>query len=709
MREDDGGKNPNGRSADLSSQNDDVVGDDEYPEEFSESGESNEFLEGSGGGSGDGSGGDSDEGRGERADRGKQGEGPCASSLQPEKEAELQFAKMKEEVLPVHKKNISGLKTVRKGSSLILTGNDNCIRIYEFQSMNKAEKSCSKLITLAEGSIIQSVDATSNLILVANGNKSYVYDRTGKIVKNTIRGDMYITDVNKTKGHTRSVNCCRFHPCNENIFVSGSLDSTVRIWNLEKNNCYGIDKELVHHQCMKVVNERNMIQNNVLCCQFVRDGNSIILGCENGQIEVRNKISNDYMYSPKPKQHIRRDISHSDSIVDILTCRKRDHFFFTRSLDNSVKYWDRRNLQRCVKTIEFVPTIFKNSNMSLCGSDERYLVLGTQERKEVVIDEVPINEGAIGDRGGGSTPHGKNYIPQELKRKGADSYANNYVKVYQGDEDMEQFLNEVAASNKTEKFIQGALKIYDTYGEVFDLVHERRYEEEGIICTHFNDHINQLFLGTTDGNCVVYYDDSDDDQRRGADERSAEVPMGRKKKGGVLEYLCKGVKRKQENASFYTNCEHIYNLDNLPKEITITDDGNVLIKKDVLNAKVKMNPKLSSFTANAYEKKRQVGMYSKYIVDSKPSRKNSPINQTNKENEYEEEDIVENLRKREQRKQGEDYFMNVYKYTQPRAIIDYSSGEEQEYSELLKKPKCPQCGVKNCVCGFMRSGRKRGR
>ncbi|KNA00669.1 WD domain, G-beta repeat domain-containing protein [Plasmodium vivax North Korean] len=705
--EDDAGKNPNGGPADLSGQSDNVVGDDEYPEEFSESGESNEFSEGG-----------KEERYGGREDR---CETPHASNLQPERESKLPFAKMKEEVLHVHKKNISGVKTVRKGSSLILTGNDNCIRVYEFQSMNREDKSCSKLITLAEGSTIQSVDATSNLLLVANGNKSFVYDRTGKLVKNTIRGDMYITDANKTKGHTRSVNCCRFHPCNESIFASASLDSTVRIWDLEKNNCYGIDKELVHHQCIKVVNEKNMMQNNVLCCQFVRDGNSIILGCENGQIEVRNKISNDYMFSYKPKQHIGRDLSHSDSIVDILTCKKRDHFFFTRSLDNTVKYWDRRNLQRCVKSIEGIPTIFKNSSMSLWGADERYLVLGTQERKEVPTDEVALKGRAVGDPGG-STPHGKEHFPQELKRKGADLYANNYVKVYQGDEDMEQFLNQVAASNKTVKCIKGALQIYDTYGEVFSLVHERRYEEAGIICTHFSDHIGQLFLGTTDGNCLVYYHDerSGDEQRSGVEERSGDdlygdadrcgvPPVGRKKKGGVLEYLHKGVKRKRERASFYTNSEHIYNLDSLPKEIKITDAGDVLIKKDLINAKVKMNPKLSSFTANAYEKKRQVGMYSKYIVDANPSGKDPSSSQTNKGNEYEEEDIVEKLRKREQSKQGGDYFMNAYKYTQPSAIIDYSSGEEQEYSQLLKKPKCPQCGVKNCVCGFMRSGGRRAR
>ncbi|CAA9987233.1 conserved Plasmodium protein, unknown function [Plasmodium knowlesi strain H] len=697
MMENDAGKNLNGRSGELNNQSDDVVGDDEYPEEFSESDEFNEFSGGS----------DkrSDEGSDDGKDDDDNNDDDNNDDDSDNGRAKVRFAKMKEEVLHVHKKNISGLKTVRKGSSLILTGNDNCIRIYEFQSMNREEKSYSKIISLAEGSIIPSVDATSNLILVANGNKSYVYDRTGKIVKNTIRGDMYITDVNKTKGHTRSVNCCRFHPCNESIFVSGSLDSTVRIWHLEKNNCYGIDKELVHHQCLKVVNEKNMMQNNVLCCQFVRDGNSIILGCENGQIEVRNKISNDYMYSPKPRQHIPREISHSDSVVDILTCRKQDHFFFTRSLDNSIKYWDRRNLQRCVKTIECVPTIFKNSNMSFCGSDERYLVVGTQERKEVVMDKV-ANERAVGDQGV-TDSYGKNYAPHEMKRKGGDLYDNNYVKVYQGDEDMEQFLNEVASSNKTEKFIKGALRIYDSYGEVFNLVHERPYEGAGIICTHFNDHINQLFLGTTDGNCIVYYDDSDGDQHRHGEQPIGGAPMGRKKKGGVLEYLYKGVKRKQENASFYTNSEHIYNLDNLPKEIKITDTGNVLIRKDMMNKKVKMNPKLSSFTANAYEKKRQVGMYSKYIVDDKPSDKNSSSIQTNKGMEYEEEDIVQNLRKREQSKQGEDYFMNVYKYTQPRAIIDYSSGEEQEYSELLKKPKCPQCGVKNCVCGFMRSGRKR--
>ena len=40
--------------------------------------------------------------------------------------------------------------------------------------------------------------------------------------KSTIRGDMYILDMANTRGHVASINDGKWHPKNENLFVTAS-------------------------------------------------------------------------------------------------------------------------------------------------------------------------------------------------------------------------------------------------------------------------------------------------------------------------------------------------------------------------------------------------------------------------------------------------------------------------------------------------------
>ncbi|CRG99198.1 WD-repeat protein, putative [Plasmodium relictum] len=651
--------------------NEDVVGDDEYLEEFSDDNNSNEFLSGN-----ESNKNDSNKGERKKKDTYDNKNITYDDESNGMMKENKKFFNMKEEVLNIHKKNICGIKLIKNGNTLIISGNDNIVRIYDFKSMNKYEKNYTNFISLSEGSITQSLDGKNNSILIGNGNKCYVYNKNCELIKNTIRGDMYIKDAKNTKGHTRQINCCRFHPFDENIFISGSLDSTLRIWNLKKNNCYGIDNELVHYQCLKILNEKNIMNNNILCCEFNKEGDTIIIGCDNGQIEIRNKISNDYTFSYKSNYTINKNMTHKNSVIDILVSKKNSNFFFTRSLDNTIKYWDLRNLKICLNTIEGVETISNKSN--ICFFDnEKYLIAGIQEKKKLKKEEE--NYKSFKNQAKECIENmldlNENKINNLINKK---EIINNYVKVYKGDDDMNQFLSEVASLNKMEKDIYGKMKIFDINN--FNLVYTKHYENSGIICSYYDEHINHLFLGTTEGTCLIYYDSNSKD--------------------GVLNYINKSIKRKEDN-SFYMNREHIYNLDNLPKEIQITQSGNVLIKK-VHNKKSKINPDLNMFTNKAYEKKRQVDSYANFIIDINENKKDN--NNNNEENE--EENIVKILRNREINKKGDDYFLKAYKYTQPKNIINYSSDEQQEYSEFLKKQKCPQCGIKNCVCGYMKSEEK---
>lgn len=646
--------------------NEDIVGDDEYLDEF-ESDEEDELNE------------MEEEKESTFCDREKE--------KKREMEDEENPFNLSEEVLKIHDKNINGMRIIPNGHKLVIAGNDHLLRIFDFRKMNKMEKHYTSSISLAEGSVIQCVDIKKDQVVIGYGHKCYVYNSDSlRLVKNTIRGDMYLKDCQKTKGHTKTINCCKFHPKNPNIFISGSLDSTVRVWNLEKMNCYGIDNELVHHQCLKVCNEKHYATNHILCTSFNKEGTAIIIGCDNGQIEIRNKISNDYNFSHKADTFIKKGLFHKGDITELLSSTKNEHLFFSRSIDNTVKKWDMRNLKNPIASIENVPTIMGKSNICFY-KNEKYIVIGTQEKRKLKKEEenYKITEDRTKEYMESVLDTEKESTNKESEEKRNKEVVGEFIKIYKGDEDMHKFLTEMTVKAKKTKEFSGSVQIYDV--DNLNLIFEKQYEQSGIICTYSDDSINHLFLGTTDGTCVIHYDPT-------------------YVKHGVMQYLGKVVKVK-EDPSFYMNNQLIYNMDNLPKEIKVTDSGNVYITKRRVNSnhenskRVKMNPSVDAFRQHAYERKTEVTAYSNYIIDQTDPAENAYRNRpTDADN------IVEVLRKREMEKKGKDYFLKAYEHTQPEKIIDYESDTHLEYSDFLKAKKCPKCGIRNCVCGFMKKGKE---
>lgn len=46
-----------------------------------------------------------------------------------------------------------------------------------------------------------------------------------------VKGDQYITDMAKTKGHTAQLTSGCWHPYTKEEFLTSSLDATIRIWD----------------------------------------------------------------------------------------------------------------------------------------------------------------------------------------------------------------------------------------------------------------------------------------------------------------------------------------------------------------------------------------------------------------------------------------------------------------------------------------------
>ena len=69
-----------------------------------------------------------------------------------------------------------------------------------------------------------------SLLVLTSSLQPKLFSREGIEIAEFHRGDVYIRDMRNTKGHVAEVTSGNWHPNNRDTFITGSADSTVRIW-----------------------------------------------------------------------------------------------------------------------------------------------------------------------------------------------------------------------------------------------------------------------------------------------------------------------------------------------------------------------------------------------------------------------------------------------------------------------------------------------
>ena len=106
-----------------------------------------------------------------------------------------------------------------------------------------------------------------------------IYSRDGNLLSETVRGDPYLRDYKKTKGHTAAITGCQWHPLDKNVFMTTSVDSTIRIWH--KDKCRGGNTAVISVK-PKIAGSRSPV---TAAC-YTPDGLKIIAGMQDGSIHV---------------------------------------------------------------------------------------------------------------------------------------------------------------------------------------------------------------------------------------------------------------------------------------------------------------------------------------------------------------------------------------------------------------------------------------
>lgn len=170
---------------------------------------------------------------------------------------------------------------------------------------------------------------TGDTILVVSGNsQAKVLDRDGFEKLECVKGDQYIADMSKTKGHTASLTAGCWHPFRKEEFLTSAMDSTLRLWETSNSR---------QHKGIIKVRAVGGLKAIPTACVYNRDATLIAAGCVDGSIQTwdtRKMFVNT--------THCVRNAHTKGSEISSVAFSYLGTQLLTRSLDETMKLWDLR-------------------------------------------------------------------------------------------------------------------------------------------------------------------------------------------------------------------------------------------------------------------------------------------------------------------------------------------------------------------------------
>eukprot|EP00743_Colponemidia_sp_Colp-15_P009177 GILK01010013.1.p1 GENE.GILK01010013.1~~GILK01010013.1.p1 ORF type:complete len:569 (+),score=120.33 GILK01010013.1:113-1708(+) len=491
-----------------------------------------------------------------------------------------------------HSKTITALALDPSGSRLLTGSNDYTVKMWDFAGMHSDMRSF-RSIEPHENHQVQalSFSPTGAEWLVCTGNaQAKLYDRDGKDIMTCVKGDMYISDMTFTKGHTHSLTGGQWHPSNREQFITSSLDGTVRVWDTTAKPV-GVDFELPQKHVLKARNGRGL-KTAVYCCCYSPDGGYIGAGCEDGSLQLwQNR--NSFQKADVTIREAHRVGSETSSVKFFSDNRR----VLSRGGDDTLKIWDIRNASRPIKVWEDLPNHILQTEVTL-SPDEQLILTGTSVKK---------NEG------------------------------------------------------------NGVLVMIDA--ESLEKVSQIGVSDSSVVRILWHPKINQILIGSADAKVHMLYDPTLSD------------------KGAMLFVGRKSRQKREEDLQFGSIPIMLPNeMDYVDDDDTSSARQRVRARKDPIRSK---KPPL------------QVQGPGGGKVAGPRSMTQFIMQEMYRQDIGVEDARAEFLKHAKAAEENPQYVTKAYTKTQPKPIFDYSQYEDD--SSILDRDmstKCPNCGMKLCVCKF---------
>lgn len=249
------------------------------------------------------------------------------------------------------------------GARLASGSIDYDLCFWDFAGMDTAMKSF-RTIQPCENHAIRALQysMTGDAILVVAGNsQAKMLDRDGFEKLECVKGDQYINDMSRTKGHTAQLTAGCWHPFRKEEFLTASMDATLRIWD--------VSNPRQHKQLIKA-RAQGGLKTVPTSAAFSRDGTLVAAGCADGSLQMWD-TRKAFVHTT----HCVRTAHARATDISCVTFSYVGRQVATRSLDSTMKLWDMRKLALPVHTWPDIETRYDTTDCCF-SPDDAMLVTG---------------------------------------------------------------------------------------------------------------------------------------------------------------------------------------------------------------------------------------------------------------------------------------------------------------------------------------------
>ena len=264
-------------------------------------------------------------------------------------------------VLKTHERPITTLTADTSGSRFISGSVDCTIKFHDFASMTpntlhafkSVDPTATKQSASSETHPIQHVEfnpnSASQVLVISATPQAKIFSRDGEELKEFVKGDMYLRDMNNTKGHISTITTGTWHPTNRDLFVTAGTDSTLRTWDV---NMPLRQKDVIVYKSRAAGSAGRTRMTAVAWGTSIAGGKNLVVSAAlDGGLALWD---GDGPYT-RPSMEV-KDAHKRDSWTGGLDISSDGRTVVTRGGDDTIKLWDTRKLKQPVSSVEHKST-----------------------------------------------------------------------------------------------------------------------------------------------------------------------------------------------------------------------------------------------------------------------------------------------------------------------------------------------------------------
>ncbi|UPK90166.1 hypothetical protein LCI18_001101 [Fusarium solani-melongenae] len=275
---------------------------------------------------------------------------------------EDEFPVSHELVLKTHDRAVTTVSLDPAGGRLATASTDCFIKLHDFASMTpttlRAFRTVDPYETKASAASSESHPihhiefnplAGGVFLCVSAHPQAKIMSRDGDIITEFVKGDMYLRDMNNTKGHISEISTGTWHPTDKNLCVTAGTDSTLRIWDINNKRK---QRDVVVFKSKAAGSAGRTKMTAVAWGTPAQGGNNILIAAAlDGSLVM---YSGNSPFS-RPAGEI-RDAHKPQTWTSGIDISSDGRMVVTRGGDDLIKLWDTRKFTKPLVTVSHPST-----------------------------------------------------------------------------------------------------------------------------------------------------------------------------------------------------------------------------------------------------------------------------------------------------------------------------------------------------------------